>query len=238
MGQYTIARLIAAACLAAAPWAIALGCSAALHGCGGPREAAPADGDRPLVRVGSASRPAAELHVSPGAVRAEGTAELSVGRQSRATSQAADVTAAPTDVRAGGDADSRQTTITVNASGSGWALVAAIAAALLAAIVLGLLWLRARQAYQAEADTAGHAINQASVEYERLRAEALAVAEAIRDMGPGPQRDRLLAGIRAGLGAEREHWDQVIGRRRVARRDIERMRAQAAHLAAGGDLPR
>ncbi|HUW99830.1 MAG TPA: hypothetical protein VMY35_02530 [Phycisphaerae bacterium] len=152
-----------------------------------------------------------------------GLVQASLGA-SAPTSQPASTDAAQT---AGGDA--RQNTVTVNVSGSAWALVG-LAGVFAVALVL---WLRSsgklKEARQAARQAT--AIEKTAMGALSLSESGLtAVAKAIKEIGPGPVRDCLLAKVAGGLDDVSRHsldrflWDRglYVGR---------------ADQAAGNEVP-
>jgi len=117
--------------------------------------------------------------------------------------------------------DNSPVTVNLNASGSGWAVVASLVA--VAAIVAGLLllvmYVRAK-GHEADARhrelAAAHNVDRSLAEYRALEANARAVAKAVRKLGPGPQRDRLLAIVADEL-PDADAWQRTIGDERVRR---------------------
>jgi hypothetical protein len=193
----TLIAILAMAIIGAAAWLLA-SCSP---------QVGPTDG--PALQVGSPERPAVEAPVdadvaiaspdlAPDQVNASGRLDV----DSRTiTSQPADQDANAGDQCAG--RDNKPVGVNLNLSGSGWPLVAAIAAIVAA---LGLvLYLRERR-------------RATAVESSRhtLERNATSVARSIEAMGPGPQRDKLLELIEGHL-VDRQQWDQVITPFRVRR---------------------
>jgi len=110
-------------------------------------------------------------------------------------------------VAAVGDVSGTQTTtqkpvtVTIAASGSGWPLVAMLC--VLAAVGVSIAYLRTT--------LRGRATQR---RLATLQDNALATAGAIRDLGGGPQRDRLLGYIEQSL-VDRKAWDDLIAPYRV-----------------------
>lgn len=166
--------------------------------------------DKGAVQVGPVDGPAAEAvaFMPVEADVASPEANVSVAR-SRTTSQPAE-----THVDADAGRDARQITVNLTASGGGWAAVATLlaTAAVIVAVVLAVMYVRARSAENAARGrvvTAVHNIDRARAEYERLYANAVAVADAISKQPAGVERNALLATIRAML-PNKLAWDDVL----------------------------
>ena len=195
--------------VALALFCLIVGLISALGGCG-PVQVGPKDS--PAVQVGPDEGPAiaADLTAQAGLVAVE------TDHGDVATSQPASQTVG--DQSAGGDA--RQVTVNLTASGSGWAAVATIVglAAVVAAVVLVYVYARARaeagEARLGELNAASVATRTAD-RHAKLTGNAVAVAKAIRDLGPGAQRDRLLRLIQDEL-PDRADWDRLLAARALA----------------------
>ncbi len=126
--------------------------------------------------------------------------------------------------------DGRQTTTTINVSGSAWPIVAVAAA--IAAAVLGVVYLRAELRRHRDVETAGHAVHRAAREYGTLERNATAVAKAISCLPAGADRDRLLTAIRDELAARGDlvDWDKLLaaGGLRVRRYNRRNKKASSA----------
>lgn len=161
------------------------------------------DPNKPAVQMGSATQPM--MQADANVVVAVLSPQASVGdlaspRAGRDLYQGGQTTAsqpAAATSTQGGSGDQSATNTAVSASGSAWGIVAVVA--MLVAGFVAVAWIRATMGRQAE------------------RANARAVAAAIREQGPGPQRDRLLGNIEALLPDETA-WKRTINGLAVRRR--------------------
>jgi hypothetical protein len=131
----------------------------------------------------------------------------------------ADVELAALDQQARADApqsagrDARQIVNTVNLSGSAWGIVAALAACL-AVVVLWSRTAGGRREARLRERSAEFARQSADQARSRRELEALVMARAIKRLGPGPQRDRLLAAISGAHTAQtKDEFDRWLGQR-------------------------
>jgi len=202
--------------------------------------------DKPAVQVGPASRPMVEAKVQVGptsgpAVQAEAkvlSPEIDIS-SSNATSQPANQSAG--NLTAAEGAQQRQIAVNLNASGSGWPLVAV--GGLLLGLVLAVLYLRlhvvAGKRDSLNRQMASRAFDSREQEFrdrQKLLANAQAVARSIGQLGPGPQRDRLLALI-AGALPDRASWDVAIHPYGVSRSARAIPSAPARSPQIGGTKP-
>jgi hypothetical protein len=156
----------------------------------------------PVVQVGSTSQPMATVsveapvdatvHVASPHATLTGSADLH-GIGSDTTAQ----TASQANTSSAGG-DNRPVAIVATFSGSGWPMVVVA----FSAVVIWIFYvMNTRQAKK---------IDQREDEYDTLERNAVGVAKAIYDIGPGPVRDKLLARIRANV-KDGEEWDATIG---------------------------
>lgn len=189
---------------------LAMGLSAA--GCG-PVQVGPDDG--PIVSAAAevSAKMYADVSAEIAAVHIEKeTVQTTVSSTSQPATAEGHTEARQT---AGRDATVTAPTTTVNLSGSAWPIVAMVA--LLAAGALAVLYMRAKvvgESKVAEARSdftmAAHNVDRARIEYERLEANALAVARAVSKLPAGSiDRNALLAMIGMSL-PDRAAWDRLI----------------------------
>jgi hypothetical protein len=176
------------------------------------------------VQVGPASGPmftasmpvdVEQAGVGNAQFKAQGEASMGSGNnvaapQSNPTSQGNSASGAGSGNQAGRDNDSR--TLQLNLNGSGWPLVIVVVVAFATAAA----WQRASAGRAEARDERGRADASANDAFEiaRRREEDIKrLAAAVRDMGPGPQRDRLLEAVQKYFGVDagsRASFDKLL----------------------------
>ena len=177
--------------------------------------------NQPVVKIGDGNRPLIDVEapvtVQVGPRDANGAwltldarMELLKAELGWTNKQLAEVRAAAQE--AGRDAKQANTAVT--ASGGGWAALGVIL--IIACAVVGIAWVRQMG------------------KSDEYRDNAVAVAKAIHDLGPGRLRDALLGGIKADI-PNRVAWDKLLDqyglrvqRRPIGDRDLADKPAQAA----------